>query len=86
MSKSNNTTKVATFISFVFTDGEEAWRDQISSENAHLCCGAETSRGEVAAVNSCTSVLRGDRVILRAHVGRSYDCDKPRKWVMTGRA
>jgi len=91
MSKSNGTTKIATFVAWVFEGKEyddefvEAWTDELSLENAGDCVGAITGSGlRVAGVNTFTGAMPGDKVVLRANAPRSYDTKSPRKWVMTG--
>ena len=94
MSKSNGTTKIATFVAWVFEGEEydggfiEEWTGQLRDSNAGNCVGAEMSGGlRVAGVNTFSEVATGDKVVLRAGAPRSYDTEeKPRKWVMTGRA
>ena len=86
MSITKRTTKVATFKTFLFTNGEEIWADTISNNNCGNCIGAETSAGIVSGTNSFTTAIPGDKVVLRANAPRSYDADTPRKWVMTNLA
>jgi hypothetical protein len=92
MSKSNGTTKIATFVAWVFEGGEydgfiEEWTGVLRPENAGNCVGAEMNGGlRVAGVNTFTTMQPGDKVVLRADAPRSYDTSNPRKWVMTGLA
>jgi len=86
MSKTNGTTKIATFESFWFSNGEEAWPDEIRPENAHECIGAQTSSGHVAGCNGFTTALKGDRVVLRKGAGYSYASGQGPHWVMTNKA
>jgi len=86
MSKTNGTTKISTFISFWFSNGEEAWPDEIRPENAHDCVGAETTSGFVAGTNSFTTALKGDRVVLRKGAPCSYSSGPGPQWVMTNQA
>ena len=92
MSKSNGTTKIATFVAWVFEGEEydgfiEEWTGVLRPENEGNCVGAEMAGGlRVAGVSTLTGVVPGDKVVLRADAPRSYDTKNPRKWVMTGRA
>ena len=84
MSKSNKTTKVATFQGWLFANEEECWGADLRQDNTGDCIGAETSCGLVSAVNTFTAVLPGQRVVLRRNVGRGSWGESP--WVMTGLA
>ena len=93
MSKANGTTKIATFVTWVFEGEEyeggfiEEWTGVLRPENAGNCVGAEMQGGlRVAGVSTFTTMRPGDRVVLRAAAPRSYDTVRPRKWVMTGLA
>ena len=92
MSKANGTTKIATFVAWVFEGEEydgfiEEWTGQLRDSNAGNCVGAVMAGGlRVAGVNTFSEVATGDKVVLRADVPRCYDIENPRKWVMTGRA
>ena len=93
MSKSNGTTKIATFVAWVFEGEEyeggfiEEWTGVLRPENVGQCVGAEMAGGlRVAGVNTFSGVVPGDKVVLRADAPRSYDTSNPRKWVMTGLA
>jgi hypothetical protein len=94
MSKSNGTTKIATFSCWMFEGEEyegfiEEWTSELRPDNAGNCVGAQMANGlRVAGTNTFTGVMPGDRVVLRADAPRSYDTTRPRprKWVMTGRA
>lgn len=84
MSKSNKTTKIATFRGWLFSNGEECWVDDLRQDNTGDCIGAETSCGLVSGVNTFTAVLPGQRVVLRRNVGRGSWGES--LWVMTGLA
>ena len=84
MSKSNKTTKVATFHEWLFSNGEEVWTTNLHQNNTSDCIGAVTTCGLVSAVNTFTAVLPGQRVILRRNVGRGSWGESP--WVMAGLA
>ena len=93
MSKSNGTTRFATFKEWIFEGEEydgfiETWTADLRADNVHQCVGAVMQGGlRVAGVNSFTNVMPGEKVVLRTTAGRSYDNqDRPRKWVMTGPA
>lgn len=85
MSKSNKTTKVATFKEWLFSNGEEVWAADLRQDNTGDCIGAVTTCGLVSAVNTFTAVLPGQRVILRRNVGRRGSWGES-QWVMTGLA
>lgn len=84
MSKSNKTTKIATFTGWLFSNGEECWGADLRQDNTGDCIGAETSCGLVSGVNTFTAVLPGQRVVLRRNVGRGSWGES--LWVMTGLA
>jgi len=86
MSKTNGTTKIATFISFWFSNGEEVWPDEIRPDNAMDCIGAQTTSGLVAGWNGFTTALKGDRVVLRKGAPYSYSSGQGPHWVMTNLA
>jgi hypothetical protein len=76
MSKTNGTTKVATFQGwgFVQPDGCVECADCAPTSTMDYAC---TSAGNVLWTNTFTNVLVGERVILRKSA---------QKWVMTGLA
>ncbi len=86
MSKAKGTTKIATFVSFWFSNGEEVWPDEIRQGNAHDCVGAETTSGHVAGWNGFTTAIKGDRVVLRKGAPCSYSSGQGPHWVMTNQA
>lgn len=95
MSKTKKTTKIATFLGWTFSlpheihlvDGKEffelgeRWEDDLRNDNSHWCDGAMTSAGIVSAVNTFTTPLPGQKVVLRKNVGKGSWGKCP--WVMT---
>jgi hypothetical protein len=83
MSKTNKTTKIATFKGWAFSDEFEFWSDDLRPDNTGDCVGAMTSAGVVSARNTFSAVLPGQRVVLRKGAGKSWGGSP---WVMTGLA
>ena len=87
MSKTNGTTKTATFVSWVADFGSEICSMGEDFGAAHRASQgsvlAQTSKGLVAWSNGYSQALPGDRVVLRKGAARS---NGRMPWVMTGRA
>ena len=84
MSKTNKTTKVATFISFIADFGDEIAMgydtpQAVQADGADILI--QTSCGIAAWTNRFSEPSPGDRVILRKGAPRSHG-NMP--WVMTG--
>lgn len=87
MSKSNKTTKFATFVGYMADFGQEVEACGGALDYAHrVSDGAvliQTSCGLAAWSSGFQTASPGDRVVLRKNAPRSHG-DMP--WVMTGRA
>ena len=87
MSKTNGTTKTATFLSWIADLGDEICPMGEDFGAAHRagdgCVLAETTKGLVAWDNGYSQALPGDKVVLRKGAARS---NGRMPWVMTGRA